>query len=234
MLKLLSAGAAKGLVSTLASRLAIEHGVEIDGTFNAVGAIRKMVEAGEASDLVISTKTQIEEMVRLHLLCPDPVGDIGTVETGIAVRSGYSWPRVTSSHELISTLRIASAIYVPDSAQSTAGRHMHTVLARLGIYGEVASQLRNFPNGETAMQALAADTGDLAIGFTQVTEILYTVGLRLVGPLPEGHRLSTIYSCAISNTVDQVEESKVFLRMLIDEQTSSIRREAGFGLPAVG
>ena len=49
----------------------------------------------------------------------------------------------------------------------------------------------------TAMRELAAAKGARPIGCTQVTEILNTPGVTLVGPLPEGCALATIYTGAV-------------------------------------
>ena len=47
------------------------------------------------------------------------------------------------------------------------------------------------------MRALADTTGPGAVGCTQVTEILYTPGVDLVGPLPAEFTLATMYSVAV-------------------------------------
>ena len=47
-----------------------------------------------------------------------------------------------------------------------------------------ADRLRTFPNGITAMRAMASDAVPGAIGCTQVTEIAYVPGVALVGLLP--------------------------------------------------
>ena len=57
----------------------------------------------------------------------------------------------------------------------------------------MAPKLRMFPNGETARRTLAEEAPPNALGTTQMTEILYTRGLALVGTLPPEHDLSTVY-----------------------------------------
>ena len=69
--------------------------------------------------------------------------------------------------------------------------------ATLGIEQEVLPHLRPFPNGATAMRHLAAAPEANAIGCTQITEITYTPGLTLAGPLPAAHGLATVYAAAV-------------------------------------
>ena len=110
-------------------------------------------------------------------MAPGSAVDIGTVATAIAVRSGDPAPAVGDAAELRAALLAADEICLPDPRQATAGIHFAGVLDRLGIAAEVAPRLRPFPNGMTAMRALAASTAARPIGCTQVTEIVATPGV---------------------------------------------------------
>lgn len=77
---------------------------------------------------------------------------------------------------------------------TAAMRHWHDALAskvlkKLGIFDDVQANLRPYPNGAVAMANMAQSTGDEAIGCTQLTEILYTQGVTLVGLLPKEFEL---------------------------------------------
>ncbi|MEZ5652802.1 MAG: hypothetical protein R3E87_19880 [Burkholderiaceae bacterium] len=48
--------------------------------------------------------------------------------------------------------------YVPDYEKSTAGIHFAGVLRQLGIFETVQARLKAFPNGQTAMAAMARAT----------------------------------------------------------------------------
>ena len=109
-------------------------------------------------------------------------------ETGVAVRAGDPAPAVGDAAGLRAALLAADAIYFPDPKLATAGIHFAKVLERLGIGADVAARLQPHPNGATAMRALAQSGAARPIGCTQVTEILSTPGVTLVGPLPEGLR----------------------------------------------
>ncbi len=61
-LHVLSAGAAQGLVETLAPRFLAETGVALRTTFGAVGAIREKLLANERCDALILTEAMIEEL----------------------------------------------------------------------------------------------------------------------------------------------------------------------------
>src|SRR5580693_4106638 len=175
-LTLLSGGAAYGLVTALAPQFKSETGADIDGTFGAVGAMRDKLIAGADADMLILTAALIGELTESGHVAAGSAADIGTVATGVAVRSGDPLPAIGDADALRAALRGADAIYFPDPKLSTAGIHFAKVLDRLGLAAEVAPRLRPHPNGSAAMAALAAVKGGRPIGCTQVTEILNTEG----------------------------------------------------------
>ena len=155
-LTILSGGAANGLVSALSSQFKAETGADIDGTFGAVGAMRDKLVGGASADLLILTSALIAELTKAGHVVAGSAADLGAVATGVAVRSGDPAPAIGDADALRAALRAADGIYFPDPRLATAGIHFAKVLERLGIAEEVAPRLRTFPNGQTAMAALAA------------------------------------------------------------------------------
>jgi molybdate transport system substrate-binding protein len=183
-LHLLSAGAARGIAQAIAPAFERDHAARIEATYGAVGAIRERLDAGAPCDVIVLTAAMIDALRAQRAVLPDSVATLGRVRTGIAVRAGDAAPDVADEAALRRALAAADAIYFPDPQRATAGIHFMGVLERLGLHGEDGPPLRPFPNGATAMAALAAASEASPIGCTQVTEILYTPGVELVGPLP--------------------------------------------------
>src|SRR5262249_39312028 len=191
-LTILSGGAANGLVAALGAQFKAETGADIDGTFGAVGAMRDKLMGGASADLMILTSALIAELTKAGHVVAGSTADLGTITTGVAVRSGNPAPAIGDADALRAALRAADGIYFPDPKLATAGIHFAKVLERLGIADEVAPRLRTFPNGQTAMAALAAHQGGRPIGCTQITEILNTRGVALVGDLPPAFAPATV------------------------------------------
>ena len=97
-------------------------------------------------------------------------------------------PPVGDAAALRAALLGADAIYFPDPKLATAGIHFAKVLDRLGIGRDVTMRLRPYPNGATAMRALAGARSERPIGCTQVTEILSDAGRDAGRPAAEGVR----------------------------------------------
>lgn len=225
---LFSGGAADGLVSALTPGFRAETGADVHGTFGAVGAMRERLRKGAAADLVILTRTIIDEMLATGLVQPDSVRDIGLVQTAIAVRDGDPIPAVGTAEDLKSALLAADEIHFPDPALATAGIHFAKVLDRLGLAGIKAQALRAHPNGATAMRALAASTSRRPIGCTQVTEIIINPGVRLVAALPGDLGLSTTYTAAVLRDAARAALAQDFIARLSGPESAEDRRRAGF------
>ena len=227
-LKILSGGAAKGVVTALQQDFAADTGAVIAGTFGAVGAMKDKLLAGEACDVMILTAALIEALAASGHLVAASAAPLGRVRTGIAVRTGEALPMIADRDSLRASLVQARGIYFPDPLLATAGIHFVNVLKRLGIHDEVRSRLRPFPNGATAMGALAQSTEAGLIGCTQITEIKYTEGVTLVGPLPKEFELATVYSAAVCSGSAQPETAAALVKLLSGSRSAPLRAAGGF------
>jgi molybdate transport system substrate-binding protein len=227
-LKILSGGAAQGIVMSLAGRLKEEAGYEIDGTFSAVGAMKEKFLAGAPCDLIILSATLIDELAEGGHLTADTVIPLGVVYTGVAVKKGEPLPAVAGAAAFKGSLLAARGIYFPDPELATAGIHFMRVLDRLGIRAAVAERLRPYPNGATAMREMANAAGEKLIGVTQITEILITPGLTLVGRLPREFELATTYTLAVSAGAESPEAARRFAGILTSQEAGPLRKAAGF------
>ena len=198
VLRILSGGAAQGLVGREAPGFETTAGVSAGGEFGAVGLMAGKFRAGDPADILILTDALIQQLGAEGRLVAGSARNIGPVPTAIAVRAGTRRPPIASADDVKAAWLAADALYVPDVETSTAGQHVAKVLRTLGIWDQMAPRLRVFPNGATAMAALAASADAHPVGCTQATEILNTPGLDLVGPLPEGIELAAMYTAAVS------------------------------------
>lgn len=227
-LQVLSGGAAQGLVGSVEEEFRAATGARVLGTFGAVGAMRERLLAGAPCDVLILTAALVAELETSGQAVPGASVPLGRVRTGVAVRAGESAPAIGDGTALRATLLAANAIYFPDPRLATAGIHFVDVLRRLGIHDAVAPRLRAFPNGATAMRELASADGRGAIGCTQITEIRYTPGVILVGPLPPGFELATVYTAAVATGAREPELARRLVALLSGPSARLLRASAGF------
>lgn len=226
--RILSAGAAKGLVYALQQGFAAETGAAIAGAYGAVGAMKDKLESGAACDVIILTEALIAELTRSGQILPGSSMPLGRVRTGIAVRSGAPQPDISNRSVFRGNLLAAQGIYFPDPQRATAGIHFVKVLRQLGIYDGILPRLRPYPNGAIAMQQLAQCREPRLIGCTQVTEIKYTSGVTLVGLLPSEFELSTVYAAAVCRKAVQPAGARRLVELLGGAASLAQRSAAGF------
>jgi molybdate transport system substrate-binding protein len=231
-LNILSGGAAQGLVGSLAPAFKAQTGFEITGEFGAVGAVAEKLRKGTPADIVILTAAIVATLAEEKLVRAASISDVGLVETALAVRTGDPRVTVRDAKELRESLLGSDAIFVPDTKASTAGIHVAKVLAQLGIADDVATRLRVFANGATAMRELAASDARHPIGCTQSTEIISTNGIVLSGSLPPGCELATMYTAGITAQAAHAPEAQALIGLLTGAGQRGQRERAGFmGVP---
>jgi molybdate transport system substrate-binding protein len=230
MVNILSAGACKGLFQALfPSRLASGKAM---ATFGAVGVMREKLLAGEACDVLVLTLPMLEALAIEGWVVASTITELGSVGCGIAISNKLkSVPDVSEEAVLSANLLAATAIHFPDPAKATAGIHFQSVLERLGVFDEVAKRCQHYPNGAAAMASLAKNEskfGNLQVGCTQISEILYTKGLKLVGELPMPFHLRTIYAAALTPAGAESTRAQKMLKKLTSTKTQTLRKKGGF------
>jgi len=227
-LKILSGGAAQGLVGSLATQFKERTGLDIAGEFGAVGAMAAKLREGTQTDILVLTSALIATLTGEKLIDRASVKDVGRVETALAVRSTDPLVSAPDAASLRAAFLAADAIFVPDTKASTAGIHVAKVLAQLGIADEVANRLKIYPNGATAMRHMAESDARKPIGCTQATEIIATKGIQLSGALPKGCDLATVYTAAITAKTAHAREAQVLIDLLTAADHGALRERAGF------
>jgi molybdate transport system substrate-binding protein len=122
----------------------------------------------------------------------------------------------------------AQGIYFPDPDKATAGIHFMNVLKALGLNESLQSRFRVFPNGATAMAAMAQSQESGLIGCTQVTEINYTEGVDLIDVLPAEFELSTDYTLGICTAAQSPEQALILAQLLAGPASAPVRKQGGF------
>ena len=217
-----------GLVKALEPAWQAQSGATVDGRYGAVGAMKEALQAGAPCDVMIVTESMVDALVATGDLKGPGRTVLGQVRTGIAVPAGALRPDIASPATLSAALLGADAIYFPDPERATAGIHFAKVLRELGLYEQLQARFRTYPNGATAMREMAATGGSRALGCTQVSEILYTEGVALLGPLPELLGLSTLYTAAVSAKAGEPALARQFITLLCGAASRGLRTQAGF------
>jgi molybdate transport system substrate-binding protein len=228
LLHVLSGGAAQGLVTQLQDGFRSQHHFSIAGSFGAVGLMKERLLAGEACDVTILSQALISQLAESGHILAASARALGTVKTGVAVKTGEPAVDVSSPAALKAALQAARGIYFPDPVKATAGIHFMRVLKELGLEAALAGRLRPYPNGAAAMKAMAECDEPGLLGCTQVTEILFTPGVELVATLPKAFELATVYTAAVCTASQNAQAASELIALLASPGKAATRLACGF------
>ena len=208
-IKVLSAGAVKGIVGELAESFRQETGHTVVLTSGTAGQIRQKVTAGDPSDVIFVTDTVLEQLVATRNFVANTRVDIARTGIGVAVRQGAPLPDISTPEAFKQTVLAAkSLVYQNPAIGATSGIHFAGVLQRLGIADAVREKSVLWPGGYAA-EALVKGQADLCVH--QISEILPVKGVTLVGPLPRELQKITTYSGALSTRAAEPEAGRAFI-----------------------
>jgi molybdate transport system substrate-binding protein len=194
-IKLMSSGGLKAVVGALAGAFEQVSGHKLTTIFAPPAAVKGRIGGGEAVDVAILSAALIDDLVRQGKLAADSRVAVARSGLGLAVRAGAPKPDISSAEAFKRTLLDAKSIVCSDPAGGAAsGIHFQKVIQNLGIAQEVMAKAR-LNSGSYNAEIVARGEAEIAI--QQISEILPVKGAELVGPLPPGVQVHTVFVAAI-------------------------------------
>jgi molybdate transport system substrate-binding protein len=188
------------------TKLATEFGPSMGTTHNAI-PIR--LERGEVIDVVIMAAPALDELIKHGKVRADSRVDLVQSKMGMAVKAGAPKPDISTLDALKRTLLAAKSIAYSDSA---SGVYLSTELfPKLGIADQIKSKCRKI---EADPVGGVVASGEVEIGFQQISELRPVKGIDIVGELPPGAQRITVFAAGIPVTSTQPEAAKALIRWL--------------------
>lgn len=224
--KLLSASALHPAIDALIPDFEKSSGHKITVAYGTAGAVADRVHKGEAADIVISSVPMID---RLQAQGKVVAGDrviIAKVGVGAFVRKGSAKPDISSVDAFKRSMLAARSIAYPDPAGGGAsGIYVASLLERLGIAAEMKSKTKLSTLG-TLYASVAS--GEVEIGFNQVSEILAQPTVELAGPLPPAIQNYTQFLPGIVTGSRQTDAARALVTFLYSPAAKTVLKAKGF------
>jgi len=190
----------------------------------AVGGVdaAKRVRAGESFDAVVLAAKVIDELAAEgHVLGGSRV-DIVRSGVSVAVAAGAPLPDIGSEEALKQAVLAA-----PSLSYSTgpSGTHLMRLFARWGIADTVARRIVQAPPGMPVGALIAS--GDVELGFQQMSELMHVPGVAIVGALPASVQAVTVFASAVLAVAHDRVAAARFLAYLASLQAAHIKQEHG-------
>jgi molybdate transport system substrate-binding protein len=218
----LSSKATQALLAELAgayeARSARKVGLESVGGVDAAARILH----GEAIDIVVLASDAIDALVGAGRLVAESKIDLAMSGVAIAVRAGALRPDVGTESALRHSILAARNI---GRSTGPSGVKLAELLERWGIAEEMRGRVTIAPAGVPVGTLIAR--GEVELGFQQLSELVELEGIDVVGPMPQGARIDTIFSAAISAGSTRADVARELLEFMASPAAANAKRRHG-------
>ena len=114
--------------------------------------------------------------------------------------------------------------YIDPASGGSSGIYIVKLFAQWGIAQQIDAKAVKVKGGSVAEHVV---DGEAVLGIHQISEILPTKGVTLVGPLPAEIQNYTVYTSAISNTSAEPAAARAFLQLLTGPDAARLIKEKG-------
>ncbi|MBP6997563.1 MAG: substrate-binding domain-containing protein [Phycicoccus sp.] len=225
----LSSMATRDVLSDLA--LQVSGQGECRLTFASAGGVEvaRRVRDGEVVDLLVLAADALASLDADGLLVGGTIRSLFGSQVVWAGREGESAPDISS----VSSLRaaLASDVRVGYSTGPSGDglmRHLET----WGLREAVADRLVQAPPGVPVGSLLLTDVVDLAV--QQRSELTGVAGVRILGPMPPGAELDTVFAGAVLTRSPDPDRAHRALQALADPRHSTLVARRGLVLLPAG
>jgi molybdate transport system substrate-binding protein len=211
----ISSMATRQVLAELGAAFAQRAGVEV--AIEAVGGVdaAKRVSAGERFDVVILASDAIDKLIAAGHLQPGSRVDLVRSSVAVAVRAGAAVPDIGSEAALKRAVLGARSI---SYSTGPSGVALAALFERWGVADEVRGRTVQAPPGVPVGTLVAR--GEVELGFQQLSELIHVEGITLVGGMPPGTEVTTIFSAGLPAGLSDNPTQAAHVRALIESMTS--------------
>ena len=229
-LKVISAGAVRGLIAQIIEDYTRQTGQKFDFTIGTTGQLRNIIATGQHADLIIASAPLMGELEKTGKMTPGSRADLGRVGIGLAVREGAPVPDVSTPETFKQTLIAARSVTYTNPAEGgTSGIYFNSLADRLGIGDAVRRKAVLTKGGREAAIEVAEGRAELAIVF--MSESAAVKGVKLAGPLPGPLQDYSVYAAAIPASSTDAAAARAFIAALAGPAMAERWRANGFEPP---
>jgi molybdate transport system substrate-binding protein len=219
-IKLISSMAAKDFLLDIARQYGAETGNVVSVVTAGGVEVMRRVRAGEATDVVVLSAEQIDQLIADGALVKGSRADLVKSGVAVAVRKGGA------KHDISSEAAVKKAVLAAKSVGFSTGPS-GVYLERLLSRWDPDKRVRRVqaPPGVPVGSLVAS--GEVELGFQQLSELIHLQGIEVLGPLPPEIQLSTIFSAGVSITSLQGDAVRAALAYMASPAALEAKRRNG-------
>ena len=221
-IKVLSTQATEEAYRELVPQFEKTSGHKVATTFTGtLGAMKRLAD-GETYDLIIMSSSSIDELIKSGKIVRGSRVDFAKSGVGVAVRRGAPKPDISSTEALKKTLLAAKSI---GYSTGPSGNYIVSLFEKMGISDQVKPKLKQTPTGVFVGSIIAS--GEVEIGFQQVSELMHFAGIDYLGPLPADVQYITVFSSGVHAGAKQEDAAKVLVKFITAPAAAAVIKKHG-------
>jgi molybdate transport system substrate-binding protein len=226
---IMSGGAPKEVFSVLVPKFERETGHKVVFNYAVISALRQKIAVGEDADVFVMPVPALDALQKEGKAQSDGRKTFGTVGVSVIVKTGTDQPDISSEEKFKAAMLAARSIVHATPGQTPSGDHMAKVMNQLGITSQIKDKVIFRPALDGGAQLVS--TGKAEIGIYPTSEVAHVKGVTIVGSLPHGIALDTVYGGATSAHTENKEAAMSFLTFMAAPENRAVWKEGGFGPP---
>ena len=164
----------------------------------------------------------IEEHIKGGKVVSGSKVDLAKSGVGVAVKAGAPKPDISTSDALKKTVLAAKSI---GYSTGPSGNYIVSLFEKMGIADQVKGKLKQTPTGVFVGSIIAS--GEVEIGFQQVSELSQFPGLDYVGPLPADVQRFTTFSSGIIAGAKEADAAKALVKFITAPAAAAAYKKRG-------
>jgi molybdate transport system substrate-binding protein len=194
--------------------------IEIESV-GGVDAARRVAE-GEPFDVVLLADDAIDRLVASGAADGTSKQAIVRSELAACVAARAPRPTLQTAADVQALVQQASGIGYSTGPSGTA---LLQRFEQWGLLEALKPKLQQAKPGVPVASMVSA--GHVSVGFQQLSELMNVPGIALLDPLPEGVRVTTVFSGAVCARASQPGAAEQFLRFLASPATRDVKQRHG-------
>jgi molybdate transport system substrate-binding protein len=225
----MSGGAPQEVLAVLTPQFEKQTGHTVKYTFAVISELRKRLDAGERTDMVLLPLPAVETYVKAGKLRGDGWAKLGNIGIDVIVKQGSPTPDISTPEKFRQALLDARKVVHATPTATPSGAHMAKVLEQLGVADALKDKVVHRPALDGGVELVAK--GEADIGMYPASEVAHVQGVTVVGPLPDALQLNILYTAAVTTDGASSEPALAFVKFLSDPANRGHWKNAGFDPP---
>lgn len=214
--------ATRRVLADLAQEWRVRSGTDV--VFESVGGVdaARRIAEGEAFDLAVLDADALDRLADGGFIVYDSQTPLIRSEVTLAVRAGAPRPDLSSEDALRQAVLAAASI---GHSTGPSGRALIALFERWGVLDTVRDRLVEATPGVPVTHLVAS--GRVALGFQQRSEMQGEAGIEIVGTLPSGCEIVSVFSAGVCEAARQPEAARAFIEFMHLPDAAPTKRRHG-------